>query len=60
MHTILRGDLVEILSNPGCPTLLGLVMNVHALSGKIFFEVRYTAEGHSDTRWINETFLRKA
>jgi hypothetical protein len=60
MHKILCGDLVEILSNPACPILLGLVLKRHQVKEKWFFEVRYVEGGCTDTRWINEEFIKKA
>ncbi len=65
MHIILCGDLVEIECH-GMPDdpLLGLVLGVattaHQGQLRQFFQVRYSEEGHTDSRWINEKFIRKA
>lgn len=60
MHKISCGDLVKIVSNPACPTLLGLVLKSHQVKEKWFFEVQYMDRGCTDTRWIHEEFIKKA
>ena len=53
------GDLVAIHPYDKPNKIVGLVLECCRLQGRQIVNVKYVHDGHAETRWISEKFIKK-